>query len=165
MIPIEPQWLMEALGVAELDRGLVYQGPKLLPNDRLEIRAIRETPRGPMTEVFIVNAARAWILEQRIYDVQNRLLAQAIADGHRRDPSTGLVMPLAVNISVPPAQFTLRIDLGNVKINDLPGNVGTMWEMPRFAGSPAIDLCDPRLRLVPPPGPPAAAQCATANGR
>ena len=27
MIPIEPKWLIEALGVAELDPGLPYQGP------------------------------------------------------------------------------------------------------------------------------------------
>ena len=64
-------------------------------------------------------------------------------------------MPTAVRISVPPAQFSLRIELGNVQINRMVGNPA-LWEMPRFAGYPAVDLCDPRLRLAPPRGPPSA---------
>jgi hypothetical protein len=166
MVPIEPQWLMEALGVAALDPGLPYQGPRLLADGRLELRIIRETPDGPTTKVTIIDPARAWIMEQYVYDSQNRLLARAIADGYRRDPLTGLSMPTAVDITVPPAGFSLRIDLGNVQINQLPENVPGLWEMPRFADYPAIDLCDPRLRLVPPgSGPPAAAQWRPGNGR
>jgi hypothetical protein len=157
MIPIEPKWLMEALGVAELDPGLPYQGPpRLLPNDRLEIRAVRETPTGPTTRITIIDAVRAYVLEQYVYDAQGRLLASAIAEGYRRDPLTALAMPTAVRISVPPAQLSLRIDLGNVQINRFGGNP-ELWEMPRFAGYPAIDLGDPRLRLAPASGPPPAA--------
>lgn len=84
--------------------------------------------------------------------------ASAIAEGYRRDPLTGLAMPTAVRISVPPAQFSLRIELGNVQINRMVGNPA-LWEMPRFAGCPAVDLCDPNLRLAPAPGPPSATAC------
>ncbi|MGO8688053.1 MAG: hypothetical protein ACLQLG_00315 [Thermoguttaceae bacterium] len=156
MIPIDPKWLIEALGVAELDPSLPYQGPPTLvgPN-RLEIRAVRETPTGPTTRITIIDAIRAQILEQDVYDAQGRLQASAIAEGYRRDPLTGLAMPTAVRISVPPAQFSLRIELGNVQINRMVGNPA-LWEMPRFAGCPAVDLCDPNLRLAPAPGPPSA---------
>ena len=60
MIPIDPKWLIEALGVAELDPSLPYQGPPTLvgPN-RLEIRAVRETPTGPTTRITIIDAIRA----------------------------------------------------------------------------------------------------------
>ncbi len=59
MIPIDPKWLIEALGVAELDPSLPYQGPPTLvgPN-RLEIRAVRETPTGPTTRITIIDAIR-----------------------------------------------------------------------------------------------------------
>jgi hypothetical protein len=157
MIPVDPEWLIEALGVAQLDPGLPYEGPpRLLPNGRLELRAIRQTPDGPTTKITRIDAARAWILEQYVYDSQGRLRASAIADGYRRDPASGLAMPTAVRIEVPPARFSLRIDLGNVQINRLQGDRGPLWEMPRFAGYPAIDLCDPRLRLAPAAPPPAA---------
>ena len=156
MIPIDPKWLIEALGVAELDPSLPYQGPPTLvgPN-RLEIRAVRETPTGPTTRITIIDAIRRKSSNKNVYDAQGRLQASAIAEGYRRDPLTGLAMPTAVRISVPPAPFSLRIELGNVQINRFAGNPA-LWEMPRFAGCPAIDLCDPNLRLAPAPGPPAA---------
>ena len=57
MIPIEPKWLIEALGVAELDPRLPYQGPpQLIGPDRLEIRAVRETPNGPTTKITRIDA-------------------------------------------------------------------------------------------------------------
>ena len=60
MIPIDPKWLIEALGVAELDPGLPYQGPSpVAAHDRLEIRAVRETPTGPTTRITIIDAVRA----------------------------------------------------------------------------------------------------------
>jgi hypothetical protein len=149
-IPIEPRWLMEALGTAELDPALPYQGPRPLAGDRLEIRTIQETASGPTTKVIILDAGRAWVLEQYVFDGQGRLRASSIANGHRRDPLTGLVMPTAVSINVPPAQFSMQIDLGNVQINHLSGNPAALWTPPNYPGYPPIDLCNPRLQFSPP---------------
>jgi hypothetical protein len=157
MIPIEPDFLIEALGTAELDPGLAYQGPTPLPGDRLEIRAIRNTPSGAVTKITIIDAARAWVLEQHVYDARGQLQASSIADGHRRDPLTNLVMPTAVRINVPPAQFSLRVDLGNVQINRLAGDPAVLWAMPNYPGYPAVDLCDPNLHWQQPGGPAATA--------
>ena len=103
LIPVEPEWLIEALGTAELDPALPYQGPTPLANDRLEIRSIRETPSGPTTKIIIIDAAQGWVLEQHIFDAENHLKASSIASGHRRDPITGLIMPATVRINVPAA--------------------------------------------------------------
>jgi hypothetical protein len=149
MIPIEPEWLIESLGTAELDPALPYQGPRPLPGDRLEIRAIRETPDGPTTKVTIIDGWRALILEQHVFDAQGRLRASSIAEGHRRDPLSGLVMPSIVRISVPPAQFSMRLDLGNVQINQAAGNPGELWAMPNYPGYPTVDLCDPNQQFQP----------------
>lgn len=156
MLPIEPEWLMEALGTAELDPGLPYQGPFALPGDRLEIRSTRETPNGPTTKITILDAGRAWILEQRIYDAQGRLRAASAASGHRRDPVSGLVMPTSVRIDVPLAQLSMRLDLSNVQINQLAANPAELWSMPSYPGYPAVDLC--ALRPMPAANPPGAAQ-------
>ena len=58
MLPIEPEWLIEALGTAQLDPGLPYQGPIPLPGYRLQITSTRETPNGPTTKVTIIDAGR-----------------------------------------------------------------------------------------------------------
>jgi len=86
MIPIEPDWLIEAMGVVEFDPALPHEGPIVLPDGRLEIRTYRETPAGPVIKSTIVHAESGWVLEQRFYDAANRLVARAVASRHQRDP-------------------------------------------------------------------------------
>ena len=155
MIPVDPDWLIEALGITEFDPALPHQGPFALPGDRLEVRTIRETPDGPTTKATIIDAARGWVLQQQVYDAQGRLVASSVASRHRRDPFTNLVMPTVIDINCPPAAFSMRVDLGSVRINRLSGNLDELWTMPSYQGSPVVDLCDPNLQL-PPATPPAA---------
>jgi hypothetical protein len=157
-IPVQPDWLIEALGVTEIDPALPHQGPFPLPGDRLELRTIRETPDGPVTKVTIFNASQGWILEQNIYNAQGLLLASATASQHRRDPLSNLVMPGVVVINCPSAQFSLRIDLGPVQINRLSGNPADLWNMPQINGTPAVNLADPNSQ-------PLATQSSVIKGR
>jgi len=147
-IPVEPDWLIEALGVTEIDPALPHQGPFPLQGDRLEIRTIRETPDGPVTKVTIFDGSQGWVLEQNIYNAQGLLLASAVASQHRRDPLSGLVMPGVVVVNCPSAQFSMRIDLGPVQINRLSGNPAELWNMPIINGTPAVNLADPNAQPV-----------------
>jgi len=153
MTPFDPQWLIETLGITEFDPGLPHQGPYTLPNDRLQIRTIRETPEGPVTKITILDGLQGWILEQHLFDAQRQLLASSIASRHRRDPLSGLVMPRVVQINCPAAQMTMRIDLGNVEINRLSGDPGSLWSMPSYPDAPLVDIGDPNFR---PPAPASA---------
>ncbi len=156
MIPMDPNWLVEALGIGRFDPSLPHQGPFVLPGDRLEIRTIRETPEGPTRKSTIIDAVRGWVLEQHVYDAQGRLVASSILSRHRRDPLFNLVMPTAVKMNYPAAGISMRLDLGNVQINRLPGNQAELWTVPRYQGSPPVDLCGPGFQ-PPPAGPPVAA--------
>ena len=157
MIPIEPTWLVEALGTADLDPALPHQGPFPVAGNRLEIRTIRETPQGPTTRVTIIDAASAWIMEQHVYDAQGRLQASSVAEAYRRDPLSGLYMPSAVRLNCPVAGFSMRIELGNVQVNRTLDNPGELWTVPSFPGTPMVDLCDPNLRPAPAAALPAGA--------
>jgi hypothetical protein len=141
-LPFEPSWLIEALGVAEFDPSLPHQGPSPLPNDRLQIRTIRETPDGPVTKITVIDASQGWILEQHIIDAQRRVLASSVASGHRRDPLSNLVMPTVVNITCPLAQLQMRIDLGNLEINRLSADQAALWSMPSYPNAPPANLAD-----------------------
>jgi len=142
-IPVQPDWLIEALGVTELDPNLPHQGPFPLQGDQLEVRTIRETPDGPVTKVTILDGSQGWVLEQNIYNAQGLLLASAVASQHRRDPLSGLVMPGVVVVNCPTAQFSMRIDLGAVQINRLSGNPAELWNIPTIQGVPAVNLAQP----------------------
>jgi len=105
MIPIEPDWLIEAMGVVEFDPALPHEGPIVLPDGRLEVRTCRETSAGPVIKSTILHAQSGWVLEQRFYDAANRLVARAVASRHQRDPLSGVTLPGVVDISCPLAQF------------------------------------------------------------
>lgn len=155
-IPIQPDWLIEALGVSEIDPSLPHEGPYPLPGDRLELRTIRETADGPVTKTTIFDAAQGYILEQHIKNAQGVLMASATSSQHRRDPLSGLVMPGVVVVNCPQAQFSIRIDLGAVKINQLMSNTADLWQMPQIPNTPVVNLAAPA-------GPPMAVQSQRRN--
>jgi hypothetical protein len=155
MTRLEPEWLIDALGIGEFDPSLPHQGPFSLPGDKLEIRTIRETPQGPMTKITILDGASGWILEQRLHDSQGQLVASSTTGRHRADPTTGLVMPSEIKISFPPAQIGMRIELGDVQINRVAANTGELFALPSYPGSPLIDMSDPNFQFGVPAMQPA----------
>jgi len=152
MIPIDPNWLIEALGTLELDPSLPHQGPYPDKGNRIQIRTVRETPDGPNMKVTIIDSVSAWVMEQQIYDTQGRLRARSVVENYRRDPRTKLYVPTAVRVECPEAQFSMRIDLGAVQVNQLQGNPAELWTMPNYPGSTLVDLGNPNLPQGPPPG-------------
>ncbi len=139
-IPISPEWLIEAFGVTELDPALAYQGPFRRGDGRVELRAVRETPRGPATNLTVIDPQYGLIVEQHVYDAQGSHVASALASRYRRDPLSGLMMPRTVNVRCPRAEFAMEVDLGNFTINQLPPDADRLWAMPRFDGYPEVNL-------------------------
>ncbi|MBN2578692.1 MAG: hypothetical protein JXB10_06840 [Pirellulales bacterium] len=146
-LPIQPDWLIEALGVTAIDPASNPQGPYRLPDGRLQVVTTRNSPDGPLRKILIIDASQGWILEQQIVNLQNVLLARSVASRYRQDPASGLWMPGVVDITCPPAQFAMRLDLGNVQINQLQSADCSLWTMPSISGSPLVDLA----HLPPPP--------------
>ena len=79
-------------------------------------------------------------------------MASSASSQYRRDPATGLFMPTVVQINCPQAQFSMRIDLGDVEINRLSGHPVALWSMPSYPVRPStwpipisVPPCSPRL--------------------
>lgn len=171
-MPIQPDWLIEAVGIGEIDPALPHQGPYSRPNDRLEIRTIRDTPQGPTTKITILDGSQGWILEQGIVDARGQLLASSKCSEHRLDPASGLVMPTVVQVSCPPAKFSMRLDLGKVQINGPLGNPAELWNMPTYPPSQLVNLGAPAPmgppqngQPMPPPQTPLRSSSAAAAWR
>jgi hypothetical protein len=151
LLPIEPDWLIEALGVTSFAPGEDPQGPYPVRAGRLEMRSVRYMADGPVTKLTVVDDARGWVLEQHLYDQRGQRLASATASEHRRDPTTGVTLPHHVEIQWPAAQLTLKVDIRNLEINTLGANAAHLWQMPAFDGYANVDLGDPRFQLPVPP--------------
>jgi hypothetical protein len=170
LVPVEPEWLIEALGITGFDPAGQHTGPTPVRGGRLEIRT--QLPRSDgtsWTKVTVVDAARGLVLEQHLYDQRGTRVATSLTSDHKRDPASDAVVPHRIEIQWPATQFTLKVDLGDVQINQLSGDPSQLFEMPNYPGYQPVDVGDPSFQPpIPPPtafAPPALAPIAPASRR
>jgi hypothetical protein len=140
ILPVPPHWLIEALGLVEIQPNDNWSGPRPLGNGRVEIRGVAMTPSGPLTKVLVVDDQRGIILEQQVYDQSGQLLATAIASQHHFDAQNQVTMPRQVAIQLPPAQLAFTLEVDGYQINNPNGGGTTLWTMPQVPGSQLVPL-------------------------
>jgi hypothetical protein len=150
MIPIDPTWLVDALGTVVFNPALPQYGPYPEKNNQLRIRTVIETPEGPNYKDTFVDAVSAWVMEQQFFDARGQMRGRSVTEGYRQDPRTRLYVPKAVRVECPEAQFTMHLDLGTVEINQLQAN-SELFAMPLYPNTPVRDLGDPNFRFGPSP--------------
>ncbi|QDT72476.1 hypothetical protein [Lacipirellula limnantheis] len=139
MMPIEPQWLLDAIGFAEFRPGDAHTGPRALGSGRVEIQSMMQTRTGRLTKRTVVDATRALVLEQHVYDQQGTLVASAVAKTHKYYDKLNINLPDDVEIRIPASELSLSIAMGTVEINTL-GENPQLWTMPSKPGVPLVDL-------------------------
>lgn len=140
ILPLPPQWIIEALGLVEIRPDGNWKGPRPLGDGRVEIRGVAMTPSGPLTKVFVVDDQRGIILEQHVYDHSGQLLATAIASQHQFDSQNQVTLPRQVAIQLPPAQLAFTLEADGYQINDAAGSSMATWTMPQIPGSQLVPL-------------------------
>ena len=155
IMPVEPEWLVEALGLPTFRPDEEHQGPVSVGAGRLEIRSRRRSALGDMTKITIVDAERALVLAQHLYDAQGQLIASATTSNHIRDGLSGVNMPRQIELQLPTTQLKLRIDVVDWQINSLGPQHADIWAKPDYTsrGFPNIDLADPNLQFTSPGQP------------
>ena len=140
VMPIEPQWLIDALGMLQFSPNDQHDGPfPYNNNEALEIRSIIQTRGGQMTKSTVIDARRAWVLEQHIYDATGTLVASTRVKSHRYHESMGVSLPQEIELRIPAAQLSLSINVGDVQLNNLANNPA-LWSLPVLSSYPQIDL-------------------------
>ena len=164
LLPVEPTWVIEALGIVTLDPTAQHSGPISTGQGRLRIETPLNTIHGRMTKVTEVDESQGWIVGQHLYDSGQRLVASALASHHGRDPASGVALPARIEIQTPASetapQFSMRLDLKNVRLNQLPANQEQLWTLPSYPGAQPLNLADPNLRMIDPRYPPPPANAA-----
>jgi hypothetical protein len=140
VLPVSPDWLIEALGVVELDPTGDHEGPFRGRPGQLEVRTRVVTPAGTLTRITVVDDARGWVLEQQLYDDRQQLVAAASASGFEFDPVTGVSLPRVVEIRVPAADLNFTLQTERHLVNQLTGDPGQLWTLPEISGVPQVNL-------------------------
>jgi hypothetical protein len=105
------------------------------------LRTYLPSANGTLQRVLVIDAKRAWVKEQHVYDpTGTQLIASTVAMSHRYYPLEQVSLPERVAIRVPASQLAFTIDLGQLQINRLQANSAQLWTMPVFDGYQQFDL-------------------------
>lgn len=152
-VPLQPGWLIEALGLIDVDSLVDVQGPFQRNDGFLELRTTIPGPRGNMNRVLAVDPRHGWIVQQAIYDTDTRLIAWSRSSKFRYYPERQASLPGHVEMhAVGPDGQTTRIGvtLNSHNINQLYVDPALTWQMPRPADVPRIDLSAVGSAGIPP---------------
>ncbi len=156
MLPVDPTWIGDALGLVQLDPAAQYEGPFPRADGTLELRSHITTPTGPMTRVVVVDPTRAWVLEQHLYDRSSggaggAPVASALAEDFRYDTASMVSLPRRVTIRLPASDLALTINVGKVTVNGPMGDPAQLWTPPAIAQRVDLGSTTPGMPIQLPP--------------
>ena len=150
MLAIEPAWLIEALGVVEIDPATITEGPLAADGDRVQLRTTLATAGGQYSRLLIFDKKYAWVLEQHVYDEQGQLLASSRTSQHEYQQLDGVSLPRRIEVQIPQGQLRFQLDVARWAINQPAVEGQSLYALPReqLSNYPFVDLADPNF--VPP---------------
>ena len=138
-VPFEPQFLMQALGVAPLEtKDLKMQIDPTGQRARL-IQPVVMAHGHSMQKVMTVDLVHGVVTEHCIHDGRGHIIALARLEEFRMDKQSGVIMPHRLKLDWPQQQMSLVMNLGHVEINP-PSIPSQIWDMPRMPGVQMVDL-------------------------
>jgi len=162
VVPVNPAWLIEAIGLVHLDRNLVLQGPVRRTDGLLEIRS--RMPDGIHQRVCYIDPQGGYVTQQLItkpnFSGGETLIAESRTADHRYYEAAQCVIPHQVQIRLLPSaapEMNLRIEVGQYTVNQLLSGEPDLFVMPQTAGN-IQDLT--RLSAAPTAAPPPSAYVA-----
>jgi hypothetical protein len=151
VLPIGPDWLIEAIGLVNLDPGVEFEGPIPRQDGSVEIRSRLDRRGTVLTRVLVIDSKYGWITEQQIIDLAGRPLAIARCSDHHFYPEAGASLPHRVQIQLPPAQLAFQLEVGKYTINQLTGDPNQLFSIPPYDGYRSVNLAEQRSVAVQPP--------------
>jgi hypothetical protein len=141
LVPIEPDWIIEALGIIEFMPNDQHEGPTVTDDGNWAILTRRQTPSGQFTKRTVIDSKTGWVLRQEMFSPQNELIALAISSDHRYDKGTGILYARHIEVQCQGADGKMTIDLGTPAFNAATPFSSNMFTMPTFDGYRPVDIC------------------------
>lgn len=139
-IPFEPDWLMQALGVAPIPTtGVTMQSDPANEQVRL-IEHVVSAHGQPLRRAVLVDLKKGGIIvEHCLYDYNGAPIALAKLGDHRLDKASGVVLPRRITLELPQNQTSMTMTLADLQVN--PTSIPTVvWEMPTIRDCEVVQL-------------------------
>lgn len=154
MLPLDPSWIADALGLVYLDPNARFDGPfPANQSGQFDLRTFMDTPAGNLQRVITFDQRYGYVHAQYLYDRFGQLLAQIRGQGHRYDAATNVTLAHDITIGLPQTRTQIQLNVKNYVLNAIGyDNGGRLWQPPSLRGSQMVDIAapdfDPR-RYVP----------------
>ena len=153
ILPVDPTWVTDALGLVQIDPAQVVAGPVKRPDGKLEIRSTLPMPAGVFQRVCYVDAAAGHVTDQFLFAPSGARIAESHASNHQYYVEQNCSLPHTVEFSLTPSTgrpLEMRIDVGIYAVNQILSGDPNLFVMPQGA-SQSVDLAN-----IPPAGAPPA---------
>jgi hypothetical protein len=141
--PFQPDWIIEALGMADYDPAKVYEINNRQGRIELVEKAI--SPQGqPVRKVTVVSRMRNGyqVTAHVLQDANGNEICSALVTEIQQDPTTGALLPRAVKLEWPAERIVMKMRLDGLAVNPglPPERVARLFTRPAFQNVPSYDL-------------------------
>lgn len=164
VLPVDPTWVMDSLGLVQIDPSTVTQGPIRTQDGKLAIvsslnnrnNSALTSTGGGFQRVCYIDAQAGHVTDQMMYSPTGQLIARSSASNHQFYPDQQCSLPHTIEIELlPPGAkpMQLRIDVGSYAINQILSGDPNLFTMPQGANN-VVDLTQigPPAGMVAPTG-------------
>lgn len=141
ILPVDPSWMIEAIGLAHIDPATVLAGPVTRTDGMIEIRTAMTTPAGTYQRVCFIEPQAGYITHQFLYSPQQKLVAKSFASEHQYYDSVDSVLPHRVKMELFPNNgpaLALQLDVASYSVNQLLSGDPQLFAIPSTANR--VDL-------------------------
>lgn len=149
ILPVDPTWVMDSLGLVQVDAATVVAGPTVRPDGKLELQTAVTSPAGVYQRVLFIQKDAGYVTDQFLYAPSGNLVAQSQATNHQYYSAQQVALPHRVDLNLAPAvgpPLSMRIDIGDYTINQLLSGDPNLFVMPTSA-SQTVDLANPQAAI------------------
>lgn len=147
IFPVDPTWVMDAMGMVQIDPVKVISGPTRREDGKLEIHDRVQMPDGMYRRVYFIEPQAGYVTHQFVYGPSGNEIARSVASNHVYYEQVQCAVPHQVELSLVPnggQPLSMRISVGSYAVNQLLSGDPNLFTMPRSAAN-AVDLAGPGL--------------------
>jgi len=133
VLPVDPSWMMEAIGLARLDPNTVIAGPVTRSDGLIEVRNAVQTPAGTYNRVCFIEPSAGYITHLFLYAPNQQLVAKSFASEHQFFDEVNSVLPMRVKMELFPSvgpPLALQLEVASYAVNQLLSGDPNLFAMP-----------------------------------
>ena len=143
VLPVSPIWLIQAMGICEIDLYRLVQEPVRRADGMIELTTLEPSPIGNYIRTLVIDPKYGCSREVYLRDPTGRFVANAKQAKHEYYASAQSSLPHHVKVQLMPSGnevLELDISIASYVVNSLANDNNTQFEMPKTNGYRVINL-------------------------